>query len=143
MSVYREKRNVSGTVETKRVSHCLGDVTTRGKNPPADIEEAAAEHMKTVSGSKIPAERITTVGDFVQGVYLPWIGAHNRPSTAKGYRVIWEEHLKPVCADEWLKNVRTFHVQGWLNSIGENGLSRNTLKHIKSVVSGIFTLAKQ
>jgi integrase len=44
----------------------------------------------------------------------------------------------------WLKDVRTFHVQEWLNSIGKDGkLSRNTLRHIKSVVSAIFTLAKQ
>jgi hypothetical protein len=34
-------------------------------------------------------------------------------------------------------------VQGWLNTIGAGGLSRNTLKHIKSVISAIFTLAKQ
>ena len=34
-------------------------------------------------------------------------------------------------------------MQGWLNQIGAGNLSRNTLKHVKSVVSGIFTLAKQ
>ena len=43
----------------------------------------------------------------------------------------------------WLKDARTYHVQGWLNQIGAGKLSRNTLKHVKSVVSGIFTLAKQ
>ncbi len=42
-----------------------------------------------------------------------------------------------------MKNVRTFHVQGWLNSISEKRLSRNSLKHIKSVISAIFKLAKQ
>jgi len=43
----------------------------------------------------------------------------------------------------WLKDTRTYHVQSWLNRIGAGKLSRNTLKHVKSVVSGIFTLAKQ
>ena len=38
---YWERRNIGGTVEQKRVSHCLGSITTRGKHPPADIEEAA------------------------------------------------------------------------------------------------------
>lgn len=65
---YWERRNVNGTVEQKRVSHCLGEVTTRGKHPPADIKDAAAEHMASVNGSKIPAERITTLGDFVEKV---------------------------------------------------------------------------
>jgi integrase len=54
-----------------------------------------------------------------------------------------EDHLKPFCQHVWLKDARTYHVQAWLNQIGAGKLSRNTLKHIKSVVSGIFTLAKQ
>ena len=140
---YWERRNISGTVEQKRVSHCLGSVTTRGKHPPADIKEAAAEHMGTINGGKIPAERITTIGEFVEGVYLPWVDEHKRPSTAKGYRDIWEFHLRPLCASAWMKNTRTFHVQGWLNAIGQKELSRNSLKRIKSCVSGVFKLAKQ
>ena len=42
-----------------------------------------------------------------------------------------------------MKNTRSFHVQRWLNTIGEKGLSWNSLKHIKSVISAIFKLAKQ
>ena len=140
---YWEKRNVNGTVEQKRVSHCLGEVTTRGKNPPADIKDAAADHMASVNGTKIPGERITTVGSFVDNVYLPWVEKHKRPSTVRGYRDVWEDHLKVLCADAWMKNVRTFHIQGWLNSIGNKELSRNSLKRIKSFISAVFKLAKQ
>ncbi len=56
---YRERRNVGGTVEIKRISHCLGPVTTRGKRPPADIKGIAAEHMATVNGGRIPAARLS------------------------------------------------------------------------------------
>src|SRR5262249_7026063 len=63
--------------------------------------------------------------------------------TVKGYSDIWECHVKPLFADDVMKDIRTFHVQSWLDSIGEQGLSRNTLKHIKSVVSAFFDLAKQ
>jgi integrase len=140
---YWERRNIGGSVERKRVTQFLGNVTTRGKRPPADIETEAGRHMTTVNGGAIPAERIVTIGDFVERVYLHWIEQHKRPSTAKGYRDIWEDHLKPYCANVWLKDTRTYHVQGWLDEIGKGSLSRNTLKHIKSVVSAIFTLAKQ
>lgn len=141
---FGERRNTGGTIERKRVTHALGPVTTRGKRPPADILSEAERHMATINSGTIPAERIVTIGDFVERVYLPWIEQHKRPSTAKGYRDIWEDHLKPFCAGVWLKDTRTYHVQGWLNEIsGEGKLSRNSLKHIKSVVSGIFTLAKQ
>ncbi len=140
---YWERRNTGGTVERKRVTQRLGNVTTRGKRPPADIEKEAERHMATVNGGAVPAERIVTIGDFLERVYLPWIEQHKRPSTAKGYRDIWEDHLKPYSAQLRLKDTRTYHVQGWLNQIGMGSLSRNTLKHIKSVVSAIFTLAKQ
>jgi len=140
---YWERRNVGGTIERKRVTHQLGPVVTRGKRPPADIMDEAERHMATVNSGTMPAERIVTIRDFVERVYLPWIEQHKRPSTAKGYRDIWEDHLKPLCEKVWLRDTRTFHVQGWLDEIGAGKLSRNTLKHIKSVVSGIFTLAKQ
>jgi hypothetical protein len=47
------------------------------------------------------ADRIVAVGDFVERVYLPWTEEHKRPSTAKGYRDIWEDHLRPLCALVW------------------------------------------
>jgi integrase len=140
---YWERRNIGGQVERKRVTHSIGKVTTRGKRPPADIKTEAERHMATVNSGTVPAERIVTVGDFVERVYLPWIAEHKRPSTAKGYRDIWEYHLKLLSEQIWLKDTRTYHVQSWLNQIGVGKLSRNTLKHVKSVVSGIFTLAKQ
>ena len=140
---YWERRNVGGAIERKRVTQFLSEVVTRGKHPPADVKEQATLHMATLSTQAITAERIVTLGDFVERIYLPWVKQHKRPSTAKGYRDIWEDHLRIRAARVWLKDVRTYTVQGWLNEIGTADLSRNTLKHIKSVISGIFTLAKQ
>ena len=144
---YWEKRNVTGSIERKRVTHQLGPVMTRGKHAPADIEAEAEKHMHSVNNGSFAPERIVTISDFAEGVYLPWVEQHKRPSTMKGYRDIWQDHLKARCGKVWLKQTRTYHVQGWLNEIassdGDGTLSRNTLKHIKSVVSGIFTLAKQ
>ena len=140
---YWELRNVGGTIQRKRVTHFLGDVTTRGKHAPADIVTEAERHMATINSGTLPADRIVTVGNFVESVHLPWVVQHKRPSTAKGYKDIWEDHLRPLCQQVWLKDVRTYHVQAWLDQIGTGRLSRNTLKHVKSVISGIFTLAKQ
>jgi len=140
---YWEKRNIGGVVQSRRVSHCLGPITTRGKRAPADIKDAAHAHMATVNGDSIRAEHVTTIGDFVEGVFLPWVRENKRPSTVATYAQIWKHHLGPVCSDMWLKNVRTFDVQGWLKAIGSKGLGRNSLKHIKAVLSGIFKLAAQ
>jgi hypothetical protein len=81
---YWERRNASGKVERKRVTHQLGAITTRGKRPPADIVTQAERHMATVNSGTIPAERIVTISDFVERVYLPWVEQHKRPSTGEG-----------------------------------------------------------
>jgi hypothetical protein len=44
-----ERKNVGGVLERKRVSRVLGAITTQGKRPPADIQEAAEEHMREVN----------------------------------------------------------------------------------------------
>jgi integrase len=140
---YWERRTINGSIERKRVSHLLGPVTTRGKYVPEDIKNEAAKHMAMINHGCMDPARVVTVGDFVEGVYLPWIEKHKRPATVHGYRHIWENHLKPICESAWLKETRTYNVQAWLNQIGAHSLGRNTLKHIKSTISGIFTLAKQ
>ena len=89
---YWERRNVGGSDERKRVTHSIGQVTTRGKRPPADVRTEAERRMATLRSGTVPAERIVTIGDFVERVYLPWTEEHKRPSTAKGYRDIWEDH---------------------------------------------------
>jgi integrase len=68
-----------------------------------------------------------------------------KPSTYKGYNDIWKHHLKAVSSMERgnLKDIRTYTVQRWLNQIGRANLSRNSLKRIQSVLSGIFKQAKR
>ncbi|MGB9255895.1 MAG: tyrosine-type recombinase/integrase [Candidatus Korobacteraceae bacterium] len=80
----------------------------------------------------------------MEQVYFPHIEQYKRPSTRKGYRDIWEGHVGPRCSSDWLKDVRTYHVQGWLDSMGKAGtLGRNSLKLVKSFMSAVFKLAKQ
>ncbi len=82
---YWERRNVAGKVERKRVSHVLGPVTTTGKRPPADVITEADRYMATtVNGVTTDAERIVTMGDFVERVYLCWVRQYKRPSTLEG-----------------------------------------------------------
>ena len=135
---YWGRRNIGGTIKRKRVTHPLGQVTTRGKRPPADIVKEAERHMATVNSRTIPADRIVTICDFVERVYLPWIELHKRPSTVKGYRDIWEDHLQPHCGVVWLKDARTFHVQGWLNEIAGAKLAA-TLSSTSRAQSAVFS----
>lgn len=141
---YFEDRMVNGQLKHDRVAKQIGEVTTRGKRPPRKIEDEAREIVAAATITNANPERVLTMTDFVDQVYFPHIKKFKRPSTLKGYTDIWANHLKARCAGVWLKDVRTFDVQGWLDAIAAPGtLGRNSLKHIKTFISAVFKLGKQ
>jgi integrase len=141
---YFEDKVVDGQLRHDRIAKKIGAVTTRGKRPPRQIADEARDIVAAATVTNANPQRVLTIGEFVEKVYFPHIEQFKRPSTLRGYRDIWGSHVKARCAGEWLKDVRTFHVQGWLDSIGSTAtLSRNSLKHIKTFVSAFFKLAKQ
>ena len=92
---YWERRIVNGAVERKRVTHFLGEKTTRGGNPPSDIKDGCKRHMTTVNANTcaVKPEHVLTVVDFVDSVYMPWVRANKRAATVNGYEKIWKAHL--------------------------------------------------
>lgn len=142
---YWDRINHNGSLVRKRASHCLGTVVTKGSSPPADILRAAEDFMHNVNTNTVPPEQNVSVDVFFESVYLPWIKENRRPSTYKNSGEVWKHHVRALASRERinLKEVRTFTVQKWLNQIGRSNLSRNSLKRIKSTLSGAFTLAKQ
>jgi integrase len=116
----------------------------------ASVEELASEHLEEINHQKCTPETVVSIADFVERVYLPYAESHKRPSTAKGYHDVWEDHLRVRIADVLMRSVRTSRVQSWLESIAAQDktkagtpLRRETLKRIKSALSGIFKYAKQ
>jgi len=141
---YYESRVIDGEVKRVRVCKQLGDVITRGKLPPTQIAEQAREIVGTVNRPAYVANKVVQLGDFVERVYFPRVEQHLRPSTRKAYKDIWTIHLKPRCSSAWMKDVRAYHVQQWLDEIAHPGtLGRRSLQHIKCSLSAIFKHAKQ
>lgn len=159
-----EARLVNGVVERHRASYLLGDVTTRGKTPPWEIKEAAEKKMNEINEQRNSSPNPTmTVHEFFESVYIPWIYRHRRPSTAAMLKYHWQAHLKPVIGRKvLLRAVTTSIAQNWLDQMAVNRwqrragsdprcqgleqlepLSKNTMKHLKSTLSGAFRLAIQ
>jgi hypothetical protein len=83
--------------------------------------------------STMPLER------FVEQIYLPYVVEQKRPSTLKSYRDIWNRHARPRCGNIRLREFRTCDGERLLAEIArQNDLTHTSLKHIKSLMSGIF-----
>lgn len=83
-----------------------------------------------------------TLKEFVDKIYLPYL-EEKRASTKKGYGDIWKNHIEERVGSIRVRDFRTVDSSRLLRAIAdENDLSKSILQHIKSVLSGIFTHAK-
>jgi integrase len=146
---YREQVGVGGKIKTLRRARRLARVDAQHKTK-ASVRHLAEKQLEPLQRGRISPLSVTTVGDFVDRVYLPYVKQQKRPSTYRGYSQIWNEYLVHRCGSEWLREARTYHVQAWLEDIArerrgqdQHTLSKTTLAHIKNFLSGVFRHAAQ
>ena len=81
-----------------------------------------------------------TVADFWENTYLPFVQEKKRHSTVYGYKKLWASHLQGHFGTRTLAEYRTADGYKYLESLTKS-LGRNSLQHVRSLASGIFTRA--
>jgi integrase len=111
---------------------------------PEPVKQLAREFLDSANDERRQPEQTRRLGDFVESVYFPWAESQLKPSTLKEYHGIWRRHLRARVSDYWLRDVRTFDVNQWLQSIARQTprLTTASLQRVKSLLSGVFTTAK-
>lgn len=135
-----------GSIRRKPVCKKL-DVEYGGEyRTKASVKSFAQEILAPINRGTLNAASTQKVSDFIERIYFPQYVEGLRPATRKGYRMIWNSHLKNrrEMTKLALRDFRTIHGQQLLNDIARQAsLSKNSLKHIKSFLSGIFGEAKR
>jgi integrase len=85
-------------------------------------------------------DRDVTVADFWENTYLPFVTEKKRHSTVYGYKKLWASNLKEHFGTRTLAEYRTADGYKYLESLTKT-LGRNSLQHVRSLASGIFTRA--
>ena len=94
-----------------------------------------------MNAGKVDARSTATLAQFVDSDYK----IHFRDlklSTQNGYGKLWEKHLKGRFGKIALRDFRTVNAAEVLSDLRLQGLGRRSLQHAKSLMSGIFTVAK-
>lgn len=146
---YFDTRVIDGEVKRVRLAKQIAKVREKINGVLTTITKAKARELakptliKVNQPDRTPETAVSLI-DFVERIYLPRMEQQKRPSTVKGYRDIWTNHLKGRSAGLWMREIRTCDIQRVLDDIALPGvLSDNSLRHIKSQISGIFSYAKQ
>jgi integrase len=146
---YFDTRVIDGEVKRVRIAKQIAQVRDKINGVFTTITKAKARDLAKPTLAKInqpdrTPETAVSLVDFVERIYLPRMEQQKRPSTAKGYRDIWENHLRGRSVGLWMREIRTCDIQRILDDVARPGvLSGNSLRHIKSQISGIFSYAKQ
>ncbi len=117
----------------------------RLKNPPEYVEKLQREFMDKVNSGRNAPERCATVAQFVDDVWLPFIGNRHSSSTLDVYNFYWNHILKPRCGDKLLRDFNTPLGQALLDEVARQNPKMRawTLHKLKSILSAVFKLAIQ
>lgn len=133
-------RQENGSIKFKQRAKMLGRLEHYPRE--SDIMPLKVEFMHRLNAGKFTPESSMNLKEFVEDIYLPYID-ELRASTRKGYREIWNNHISDRVGQIRLREFRTVDASRMLKAIAEeHDLSKTTLQHIKSVLSGVFSHAK-
>jgi integrase len=110
-----------------------------------DVFPLVEQILSPVNAGVLQPESSLTITEFVEQYYMPGRKKKLRPSTLKGYKDIFQNHLKRRISNVRLRDFHTKHGQRLFDSIAEDspGLSHQSLMRIKAFLSGLFTYARQ
>jgi integrase len=134
-----------GTIKRKLICKKL-DVEYGGEyRTEASVKTFVQEILAPVNAGVLNPSSTMLVADFVENIFLPQYAEKQlRASTLKGYRDVWNDHVKNRLDNLTLRQFRTVHGERMLSAIArDTDLGRNSLKRIKSFLSGVFKQAKR
>ncbi|HTC61570.1 MAG TPA: site-specific integrase [Candidatus Saccharimonadales bacterium] len=111
----------------------------------ASVRPFVQEILAPINSGLLTVESTMLIADFVENTYLrDFVEKQLRASTQKRYRDIWEQHVKHRLGKMTLRQFRTVDGEQLLAKIArDTALGRNSLKRIKSFLSGVFAQAKR
>jgi len=96
---YFDTRVLEGEVKRVRIAKQIAKVREKINGVLTTITKAKARELAKPTLTKVnqpdrQPETAVSLVDFVERTYLPRMEQQKRPSTVKGYRDIWTNHLK-------------------------------------------------
>ena len=131
-----------GRVVRKQRSEKLAEYCDRYRTE-TDVRPLLEAKLRPLNEGRVRPESTQTVEKYVEDFYLPYAEENLKPSTYAGYKTLWEIYLEKRLTKITLRDFRTVDAANLLSTIHrEHGVGRTMLKHIKSLLSGVFTYAK-
>lgn len=138
---WREDAIVDGKVKRVQKFEKLADVDDRYRTKQ-DVRPLLAERLRALNEGRADARSTLSLAAFVDEFYLPYARESFKPSTVHGYSKLWKDSLSARVGEIRLRDFKTVDAANLLTAFAAKGWGRRSLQHAKSLLSGIFTYAK-
>src|SRR6267378_3417278 len=138
---WREDVIENGQTVRKQRFEKLCDVDDRYR-AKADVRPLLADKLRALNEGRTDARSSLTLALFVNEYYDPYSRENFKPSTVHGYSKLWRDVLCPQVGEIRLRDFKTVDAANTLSYFAGKGWGRRSLQHAKSLLSGIFTYAK-
>lgn len=134
---WAEEVGGDGVRRRRQVSKRL--VKVSAEHPTAkSVQTKADEILAPYNRDEVAAEGNTTIREFGDRFFLPWIESRRRASTLKFYRDLLNNHIGPGVGNIRLRDFQTVDGQRLLDS---TKLSHESLRRIRTGMSALFSYA--
>jgi integrase len=133
---------VNGQPKRVRTTRRLAPVSDLYRSKK-DVRPLATDILDPLNRGSVNPESGLSFAEFTEQQFLPHVKAKRKPSTAKFYRVLFENHLKDRVGKIRMRDFSTRHAQEVLDALDSTELTHQTLLRIKTTMSAIFTYARQ
>jgi integrase len=141
---YREPVLKDGKITQRQVCKRLAAFDSHKYRSKSAVAQIAWRFLAPINAGTLRPESTQRVKDFIENLYFPHAKQEKRPSTYKGYKDIFKYHLKERLGDIRMRDFRTVIGENLLTEIAaKTELSHESLRRIKSFLSGVFKFAKQ
>lgn len=139
---------VDGKLTRKQRSHrlCAKDRNTgHGATSAKAVRQLAEDHMRGINDAVPSTKTDLSVTEFWEKHYLPyceteWKGTGMRTSTVRGFKQVWNQHLKSHFGTLTLQKYTPEQARKFLSSL-KTKQGKNVLKHIRALASAMFSEA--
>jgi integrase len=138
---WREDVIEKGQIVRKQRVEKLCDVDDRYRTK-GDVSPLLAEKLQALNEGRTDARSSLTLATFVAEFYDPYARQNFKPSTVHGYSKLWNDALCARVGQIRLRDFKTVDAANLLTALACTGWGRRSLQHAKSLLSGIFTYAK-
>jgi integrase len=141
---YRDNVSENGQIVRKQQCVKLAALGDRYRTE-SDVRKAGLvdDVLLPINTGRLNPESTLTIKEYGENSWLPWVRDNSKPSTIAGYETRWNRYVAPRVAKIALRDFRTVDAANLLSEIHrEYNLSRSGLQHCRSLLSGIFALAR-